>query len=87
MTKSVAGAMCALMLVAAPACSEPAENRLAVGDLLKGGWQIAGFTNTLDNRSALILFRHPSESYLVQCRTGYDVTRSPPVYTNCYEIR
>jgi len=55
--------------------------------LLKAGWQIAGFTNTFDNRSALILFKHPTESYLVQCRTGLDVTRTPPVYANCYELR
>ncbi len=58
-----------------------------VEQLLKGGWQIAGFTNTFDNRSALILFKHPTESYLVQCRTGLDVTRDPPVYANCYELR
>ena len=33
--------------------------------LLKGGWQIAGYTSTLDDRSAFILFRHPDETYLV----------------------
>ena len=54
--------------------------------LLKGGWQSAGYTSTLDSRSAFILFRHPEEPYLVQCRAAYDVTRTPPVTSNCYKL-
>ena len=55
--------------------------------LLKGGWQIAGYTSAFDERSAFILFKHPSESYLVQCRAGYDVTRQPREFSNCYKLR
>jgi hypothetical protein len=52
------------------------EETITIATLLKGGWQIAGYTSTLDNRSAFILFRHPDEPYLVQCRASYDVTRA-----------
>jgi len=58
----------------------------SIGDLLKSGWQIAGYSQAFDNRSTFILFRHPDQSYLVQCRVGYDVTRNPSVYSICYEL-
>jgi hypothetical protein len=45
------------------------------------------YTSTLDDRSAFILFRHPNETYLVQCRASYDVTRTPPVTSNCYKLQ
>ena len=63
------------------------EEVITIEGLLKSGWQIAGFTSTFDNRSAMILFRHPDETTLVQCLTGYDVTRTPRTYTNCYRLR
>jgi hypothetical protein len=59
----------------------------AIAELLKTGWQIAGYSQAFDNRSTFILFRHPEQTYLVQCRVGYDVTRSPSVYAICYELR
>ena len=55
------------------------EENISIETLLKAGWQIEGYTSTLDSRSAFILFRHPDETYLVQCRASYDVTRTPPV--------
>ena len=64
----------------------PKEN-IAIETLLKGGWQIAGYTSTLDDRSAFILFRHPDETYLVQCRASYDVTRTPSAHSNCYKLQ
>jgi hypothetical protein len=64
-----------------------AEDRPAITELLKTGWQIAGYSQAFDNRSTFILFRHPEQTYLVQCRVGYDVTRSPSVYSICYELR
>lgn len=70
-----------------PVSAQHGEGGETIEKLLTGGWQIAGFTNTLDNRSALILFRHPDKTYLVQCRSGFDVMRKPPVYVNCYELR
>ena len=63
------------------------EETITIATLLKGGWQIAGYTSTLDSRSAFILFRHPEEPYLVQCRASYDVTRTPPVTSNCYKLQ
>ena len=66
--------------------STAAEDGPAIGELLKTGWQIAG-RQAFDNRSTFILFRHPEQNYLVQCRVGYDVTRTPSTYSICYELR
>ena len=44
-------------------------------------------SQAFDNRSTFILFRNPAQSYLVQCRVGYDVTRTPSTYTLCYKLR
>ena len=43
-------------------------------------------SSTLDSRSAFILFRHADESYLVQCRASYDVTRTPAAHSHCYKL-
>jgi hypothetical protein len=69
------------------ATAQTAEDRLSIEALIKSGWQVAGYTSTFDNRSAMILLKHPSEGYLVQCLAGYDVQRTPRVYVNCYELR
>src|SRR5262245_7438105 len=69
------------------ACFAAPEENISIATLLKGGWQITGYTSTLDDRTAFILFRHPNETYLVQCRAGYDVTRRPPVTSNCYKLQ
>jgi hypothetical protein len=74
-------------LILSATFSTAAEDGPAIGELLKTGWQIAGYSQAFDNRSTFILFRHPNELYLVQCRVGYDVTRSPKVYSICYELR
>ena len=63
------------------------ENGPAIGELLKTGWQIAGFSQAFDNRSTFILFRNPEQNYLVQCRVGYDVTRTPSTYSICYKLQ
>lgn len=63
-----------------------AEPALTVERLLGDGWEVAGYTGTLDNRSALILFKNKDRKYLVQCSTLYDVTRSSRIATNCYEL-
>ena len=67
--------------------STAAENGPAIAELLKTGWQIAGFSQAFDNRSTFILFRHPDQNYLVQCRVGYDVTRAPSTYSICYKLQ
>ena len=74
-------------LILSAKASTGAEDGPAISELLKTGWQIAGFSQAFDNRSTLTLFRHPEQTYLVQCRVGYDVTRSPSVYAICYELR
>lgn len=81
-----AATVMAMLAVAAPVLSAPVGESISIEELLSAGWEIAGYTSTFDNRSAFILFKHPNESYLVQCRAGYDVTRSPRTYSNCYEL-
>jgi hypothetical protein len=83
---SILTASVATCALPASALTAPEQN-IAIATLLKGGWQIAGYTSTLDGRSAFILFRHPDETYLVQCRESYDVTRMPAVTSNCYKLQ
>jgi hypothetical protein len=64
-----------------------AEDAPPISTLLKEGWQIAGYSQASDNRSTFILFRHPDQAYLVQCRAGYDATRTPPTYSICYRLK
>jgi hypothetical protein len=63
------------------------ESAGSIEQLLKSGWQVAGYSSNSDNRSTFILFKNPSQTYLVQCLAGYDVTRSPRVFQNCYRLR
>jgi hypothetical protein len=74
-------------LVLSATVSPAAEEVPSIEELLKTGWQIAGYSQAFDNRSTFILFRHPEQTHLVQCRVGYDVTRKPSVYSICYELR
>ena len=60
----------ALALTVSVAASSAADESPTIEQLLKGGWQIAGYSQAFDNRSTFILFRHPDELYLVQCRVG-----------------
>ena len=77
-----------VLLLAAPAVAATDEN-ISVETLLKTGWQIAGYAaaNQSAVESALILLRNANESFLVQCRASYDVTRSPSVTSHCYKLR
>ena len=79
-----------VLLLAAPAVAATDENiGISIETLLKDGWQIAGYaaSNQFAVESAMILLRHEGESYLVQCRASYDVTRSPSVTSHCYKLR
>jgi hypothetical protein len=80
------GAGVVAFIFSAAACYAASDSP-TVEQLLKGGWQIAGYSQAGDNRSTFILFRRPDESYLVQCRVGYDVSRQPSTYSICYELR
>ncbi len=66
--------------------SVDAEPPLTIERLLAEGWEIAGFASGYDNRTSLILFRHPGQNALVQCGILYDVTRNPHTIVNCYEL-
>jgi hypothetical protein len=64
-----------------------APTPLTIDQLLAQGWEIAGYASGYDNRTSLILFRHPGVNALVQCAILYDVTRNPRTIINCYELR
>jgi len=76
------------LLLAAPAVAATDEN-ISIETLLKDGWQVAGYAaaNQFAVESAMILLRHADQSYLVQCRASFDVTRSPNVNLHCYKLR
>ena len=76
------------LLLAAPTVAATDEN-ISMETLLKDGWQVAGYAaaNQFAVESAMILLRHANQSYLVQCRGSYDVTRSPSVTSHCYKLR
>lgn len=65
----------------------PGGESLAIDELLKSGWEVAGYASNFDSRSTFILFKKAGVPYLVQCLAGYDVTREPRVFRNCYELR
>jgi len=62
-----------------------AETPLTINQLLAQGWEIAGYASGYDNRTSLILFRHPGVNTLIQCGILFDVTRNPRTVVNCYE--
>ena len=64
-----------------------AEPPLTIEGLIANGWEIAGYASGYDNRTSLILFRHPGVNALVQCGVLFDVTRNPHTLVNCYELR
>ena len=86
----------ALAMATAPRASQaqppPQESVTApvsggkVESLIRDGWEIAGFVAASDIRT-LILFRHTSNPWLVQCSVLIDVTRSRRQIVACYEIR
>lgn len=73
----------AMILAARVATAGPP---LTIDKLLGDGWEIAGFASGYDNRTSLILFRHPGRNELVQCGILFDVTRNPHTIINCYEL-
>ena len=80
------GATSTAALALSATSSSAIDQGPSIEELLKTGWQIAGYSQAFDNRSTFILFRNPDQSYLVQCRVGYDVTRTPSAYSLCYKL-
>jgi len=76
-----------LAIVLATSEFAKAEAPLTIERLLGDGWEIAGYASGYDNRTSLIMFRHPGQNVLVQCGVLFDVTRSPRTIVNCYELR
>ena len=94
MERSFAGAAAAVVASATMCTALAAEPAVAIDDpaisiedLLKAGWEIAGYASNLDSRTTFILFKKAGETSLVQCLVGYDVTRSPRVVRNCYRLK
>jgi hypothetical protein len=78
----------ALVASGARAAADPqAAAPTTIGGLLADGWEIAGYASGYDNRTSLVLFRHPGVNALVQCGVLYDVTRTPRTIVNCYELK
>jgi len=75
-----------LMACGARAATEPPPP-LSIERLMADGWEIAGYASGYDNRTSLLLFRHPGVNGLVQCGVLFDVTRNPHTLINCYELR
>ena len=75
-----------LLAFSAGAATEPPPP-LSIERLMADGWEVAGYASGYDNRTSLILFRHPGVNALVQCGILFDVTRVPHTLINCYELR
>lgn len=84
---SITAAVAALLIATLRVSAETVDDEPTIETLLKSGWQIAGYTGAVDNWSTFILFRHPDQPYLVQCRAGYDATREPHIKPHCYKLR
>jgi hypothetical protein len=79
--------LCLATMLAASSLAAAEAPPLTVEQLLAQGWEIAGYASGYDNRTSLILFRHPGVNALVQCGVLYDVTRNPRTILNCYELK
>ena len=79
--------LCFAMMLAALSIAAAQPAPLTIDQLLAQGWEIAGYASGYDNRTSLILFRHPGMNALVQCSVLYDVTRNPRTIVNCYELK
>lgn len=85
-SRAVISAMAGLAVTGAAAPPARAQTSATVEQLLKDGWEVAGYIAAWENRS-LILFKHKDHKYLVQCSVLIDVMRNPRVVTTCYEVR
>jgi hypothetical protein len=79
--------VCLAGMLGATALGAAEAPPLTIEQLLAQGWEIAGYASGYDNRTSLVLFRHPGVNTLVQCGVLYDVMRSPRTIVNCYELK
>src|SRR5262245_969106 len=57
------GATSTVALALSATISSAIDQSPSTEELLKTGWQIAGYSQAFDNRSTFILFRNPEQSY------------------------
>ena len=62
---SCTGSVLFLATMLAASSLAAAETPLTIDQLLAQGWEIAGYASGYDNRTSLILFRHPGVNVLV----------------------
>ena len=79
--------LCFAMMLAALSFAAAEQAPLTIDQLLAQGWEIAGYASGYDNRTSLMLFRHPGINALVQCGVLYDVTHNPRTIVDCYELK
>jgi hypothetical protein len=79
--------LCLATMLTASGVAAAEAPPLTVEQLLAQGWEIGGYPSGYDNRTSLMLFRHPGVNALVQCGVLYDVTRNPRTIVNCYELK
>lgn len=80
------GVAIALLPAFVVAQSPPQPTSPTIEALVREGWTVEGFVTASDIRT-LILFRHESHPWLVQCSVLIDVTRTPRQIVTCYELR
>ena len=72
-----AGLFLATMLAASSLAA--AETPLTIDQLLAQGWEIAGYASGYDNRTSLILFRHPGVNVGGELRPAACLLRGRPL--------
>lgn len=73
-------------LAAQTSAPQPLPGPGRIEELLRGGWEVAGYVAASDIRT-LVLLKHKDNPWLVQCSVLIDVTRTPRMVTTCYEVR
>ena len=54
-------ALASVAVIATSSATLAADENPTIEDLLKTGWQIAGYSQAFDNRSTFILFSNPGQ--------------------------
>jgi hypothetical protein len=71
---------------AAVAAPVPLTGSGHIEGFLRDGWEVAGYVAASDIRT-LVLLKHKTNPWLVQCSVLIDVTRTPRQVVTCYEVR
>ena len=74
------------MIAATGSLTFAAEDNPTIEELLKTGCRLPGTAKRLITAQRSFSFAIRL-NHIVQCRVGYDVTRTPSTYTLCYKLR